>query len=66
MTISIGATVRPASDGEDSRGRLLQWSKLTGTVVDTWVDCGEVRVQVRWHQKNPYPRCLPASWLCAV
>lgn len=63
MTIATGVTVRPVSDGEDSHGGILKWTKLTGTVVDIWTDCGELRAQVHWHCKCPYPRVVPADWL---
>ena len=60
-----GDRVRPACDGEDSRGR-LKWTELRGTVLRTWTDGGtaaEVRAEVRWNRPSPYPRILPASLL---
>lgn len=63
MTFSKGTIVRPANDGEDSRGNLLKWSSLTGVVIDSWEDCGEERVQVRWSKKSPYPTCVPSYFL---
>ena len=65
-TITIGATVKPASNGEDAVGRVYAWNRLRGTVVDLWNDCGEVRVQVRWHQRAPYPTVVPAYFLAAA
>jgi len=61
-----GSTVRPANDGEDSRGNLLKWTNLVGVVVDSWEDCGETRVQVRWSRKAPFPTVLPSDWLSLV
>ena len=66
MTITKGSIVRPVNDGEDSRGNLLKWTRLTGKVIDCWEDCGELRAEVRWFQKSPYPRILPADWLVAA
>jgi hypothetical protein len=62
-TITIGATVRPANNGEDTAGRVLHWNRLRGQVVDMWEDCGELRAEVRWTSRCPYPTCLPADWL---
>jgi len=61
--ITIGATVRPASNGEDTAGCLLHWNRLRGQVVDLWEDCGELRAEVRWTRRCPYPTRLPADWL---
>lgn len=63
--IKIGDRVRPANDGEDSRG-LLKWSDLKGTVTDVWTAPGtaaEVRAQVRWDRHSPYPPTVPISFL---
>ena len=65
-TITKGITVRPVNDGEDSSGKLLKWTALIGKVVDCWEDCGELRAQVRWFKKCPYPSIVPASWLVVV
>ncbi len=65
-TITKGIIVCPVNDGEDSSGKLLKWTALTGKVVDCWEDCGELRVQVRWFKKFPYPSVVPATWLVAV
>jgi len=62
VAIAIGSTVRPANDGEDSRG-VIKWTKLTGTVIDIWIDCGEHRAEVRWHRKSSYPSVVPANLL---
>ena len=64
-SVAIGDRVKPASDGEDSRG-LLKWSKLRGTVLDVWTEPGtaaEVRAQVRWDRRSPYPSIVPISFL---
>ena len=65
MTLKIGSIVRPANDGEDSKG-ILKWTKLRGKVVDLWEDCGELKVQVRWFRKSPYPTVVPAYFLETV
>jgi hypothetical protein len=65
-TLAIGTTVKPVNVGEDAVGRVYAWSRLRGTVVDLWSDCGELRAQVRWHQRSPYPTVVPAYFLAAV
>jgi hypothetical protein len=64
--LKIGDRVRPANDGEDSMGRILRWTRLTGTVVDAWMDLNEQRVQVRWDRRSPYPWRLESSWLTRI
>ena len=63
---AVGDRVRPYNDGEDSSGRRLYWTRLTGTVVAAWADCGEQRVEVRWDRKAPYPTRLPAYFLASL
>jgi hypothetical protein len=63
VKFKAGDIVRPANDGEDTVGRRLHWTRLTGIVVDEWTAWGEQQVQVRWHRRSPYPWRLPASWL---
>jgi hypothetical protein len=62
-SVTIGITVRPVSNGEDLHGRPIQWTQLKGRVIDLYQDCGELRAEVRWQQKAPYPSCLPVDWL---
>ncbi len=63
---TVGDRVRPYNDGEDGSGRRLHWTRLTGTVVSTWTDCGEQRVEVRWDRRAPYPTRLPAYFLASL
>lgn len=65
-TFAVGARVRPYNDGDDSSGRRLYWTRLTGTVVAAWADCGEQRVEVRWDRRAPYPTSLPAYFLASL
>ena len=65
IALTIGSNVRPANDGEDNRG-IVKWTKLTGVVTDLWLDCGELRAEVRWSRKSSYPRRVPAYWLVAA
>ena len=65
-TLTVGAMVRPFSEGEDSAGRTLHWARLRGRVVDLWDDCGELRAEVRWQRQSPYPTRLPAYMLALV
>ena len=64
--IAIGSRVKPANDGEDASGKVLKWSKLRGTLLDVWTEpglAGEVRAQVRWDRRSPYPSIVPLNWL---
>ena len=62
----IGDRVRPAFDGEDSRG-LLRWSRLTGTVRDVWAENErEWRCEVRWDQRAPYATRLEEHFLAPL
>lgn len=65
MALTIGSIVRPANDGEDSKGT-LKWTKLRGKVIDVWYDCGELRAQVKWNQNVPYPTVVPSYFLKSV
>jgi hypothetical protein len=61
-SFAIGSRVRPLNQGEDTRG-IIDWTLLRGVVIDTWIDCGQERVQVRWDRRAPFPTVLPATWL---
>ena len=62
MALTIGSIVRPANNGEDSRG-ILKWTELRGKVIDVWYDCGELRAEVHWFQNAPYPTVVPSYFL---
>ena len=66
----IGATVRPANDGETITGQVIPWTRLRGVVLDTWPGpgiAGEETVQVRWQGgRVGYPSVVPAGWLTVV